>query len=143
MTLNGPSKFHAIPTTLIAPCGMNCRLCVAFTRAQNPCPGCRADDGAKPKTRVRCFIKTCAIRKRRAARFCLGCDRFPCGKLKHLDQRYRTRYGMSMIENLATIGAIGVRRFAAEEAKRWRCTGCGELLCVHKPRCLSCGRARP
>lgn len=124
---------------LIAPCGMNCRLCVAFTRKKNPCPGCRGFDLAKPKTRIRCRIKTCGKRAERKLQYCFGCGDFPCVSLNHLDRRYRTRYGMSMLENLQRIKESGVRRFLATEAGKWSCPGCGELLCVHRPQCVSCG----
>lgn len=129
-----------IPTALIAPCGMNCRLCVAYTRKKDPCPGCRGNDSDKCKTRFACRIKTCAERKKLKARYCYSCEGFPCDRLLHLDKRYRTKYGMSMIENLLAIRNHGIRRFVHAEAKKWRCPGCGELLCVHKPYCLSCGK---
>jgi hypothetical protein len=132
------SKTSTIPTRLIAPCGMNCRLCRAYTREKNACPGCRADDSNKPKTRVVCQIKTCE-KIRWGAAYCFKCDRFPCDRLNHLDERYRTRYGMSMIENLADIKKSGIRRFIQSEKKKWACSRCGQLLCVHKSVCLTCG----
>jgi hypothetical protein len=134
-------KKDGISATLIAPCGMNCRLCMAYGRDKNPCPGCRADDGGKAKTVVTCRIKNCEKIARRKARYCLGCDTFPCARLKHLDKRYRTKYGMSMIENLTHIQEIGVRRFVTREREKWACPTCGEILCVHRPQCLSYGRA--
>ena len=133
-------KKDGINATLIAPCGMNCRLCMAYGRDKNPCPGCRADDCGKAKTVVTCRIKNCEKIARRKARYCLGCDAFPCARLKHLDKRYRTKYGMSMIENLTHIQEIGVRRFVTREREKWACPTCGEILCVHRPQCLSCGR---
>ena len=133
------SKTNAIRTSLIAPCGMNCRLCVAYTREKNPCPGCRGDDSVKPKTRVVCRIKTCVKIVQGKVRYCLGCDRFPCDRLNHLDTRYRTKYGMSMINNLTQIKKLGVRSFIKNEKKKWTCPECGQLLCVHKPQCLFCG----
>jgi hypothetical protein len=47
---------------------------------------------------------------------------------------------MSMLDNLATIKALGIRRFLAAEKNKWPCPACGQLLCVHKPECLSCAR---
>ena len=46
---------------LIAPCGMNCGICMAFLRPTNKCPGCRSDDTDKPITRIGCKIKTCGV----------------------------------------------------------------------------------
>lgn len=129
-------------TALIAPCGMNCGLCIAYTRDRNPCPGCRGDDSTKPKTRVICRIKTCGKLEQGSAGFCFRCGTFPCERLKHLDKRYRTSYGMSMIDNLAQIQKFGVRGFMRNEQERWACPGCGRLLCVHKQQCLSCGHKR-
>lgn len=127
-------------TILIAPCGMNCRLCSAYTRSLNPCPGCRSDDSPKPKTRSGCRIKNCANLKSGRARFCFSCGDFPCERLKHLDKRYRTKYGMSMIENLELIKSSGVREFVRREKRKWACPSCGEILCVHLECCNNCGR---
>lgn len=124
-------------TSLIAPCGMNCGLCSAYVRTANPCPGCRADDGRKPKTRVRCKIKSCETRR---GTFCSSCAKFPCERLSHLDTRYRTKYGMGMIENLRQIKTVGVRNFSEQEQAKWACPGCGSTLCVHKDSCLRCQR---
>lgn len=44
---------------LIAPCGMDCAVCIAYVRNTNKCPGCRGDDSGKPVTRVECRIKNC------------------------------------------------------------------------------------
>ncbi len=83
-----------------------------------------------------CKIKTC---KARRGCFCTGCARFPCDRLRHLDQRYRARYGMSMLENLTNIDAHGLRNFVDAEKFNWACPGCGQTLCVHKAACLACG----
>jgi len=132
-------KTHAIPTRLIAPCGMNCRLCRAYIREKKACPGCRGDDDLKSSYCIACKIKNCERIARRKAKYCVGCEIFPCARLKQLDKRYRTKYGMSMIENLLTIGESGIRRFVGNEKREWACPECGEMLCVHKPTCLSCG----
>jgi hypothetical protein len=134
------TKTKVIRTTLIAPCGMNCSLCRAFTREKKPCLGCRGDDSDKAKTCVTCRIKNCEKLRQGNLRYCFSCDSFPCDRLKHLDERYRTKYGMSMIDNLAQIKKFGIRSFISKEQKRWACPECGQLLCVHKPQCLACGR---
>ena len=139
MTPTGSTKTTLIKTTLIAPCGMNCRLCIAHTRDKNACPGCRADDRTKPKTRVICKIKNCEKIKQGKIKYCFSCEKFPCDRLEHLDERYRTKYGMSMIDNLALIKKFGIRQFVRNEQETWTCPQCGQLLCVHKPRCLVCG----
>ena len=134
-------KTITIPTKLIAPCGMNCRLCRGYDRDKNTCPGCRGDDRLKPQYCVTCKIKTCEEMQRGKFKYCFACDRYPCKRLRQLDKRYRSKYGMSMIENLDEIQRLGVRRFVRNQKERWVCPGCGLLLCVHKPQCLSCGYA--
>jgi hypothetical protein len=120
---------------------MDCRLCRAYTREKKACPGCRSDDSVKPKTRVFCRIKNCEKRGRGKISYCFGCDMFPCDRLNHLDERYRTKYGMSMIDNLMHIKKNGIKHFVKNEKEQWTCPECGQLLCVHKPQCLFCGRA--
>jgi len=39
------------------------------------------------------------------------CNYYPCEKLRHLDERYRNKYGMSMVENLNTIKKYGLKTF--------------------------------
>jgi hypothetical protein len=124
----------------IAPCGMDCGVCYARLRIRNRCSGCRADDSLKPKTRVACRIKNCERLSGTGEKHCFGCDDFPCQALKHLDKRYRTKCGMSMIENLKNVDKLGLERFCIEEAERWTCPGCGGTICVHRAECPSCGR---
>jgi hypothetical protein len=125
---------------LIAPCGMNCRLCRAYGRAKKPCFGCRSAEGFKSSAYLlNCRIRNCEKMVINGLKFCFACDGFACARLKQLDKRYRTRYGMSMIDNLEQIRAAGLRQFLHDETQRWRCAGCGEIICVHKERCVSCG----
>ena len=125
-------------TLLIAPCGMNCSICTAYLREKNKCPGCREIDINKPITRVECKIKKCEFFQNEGMRFCFQCDTFPCDRLKHLDRRYRTKYGMSMVENLENIRKVGIQQFIADEKARWACPTCGGTICVHKRYCYSC-----
>jgi len=123
--------------SLIAPCGMNCGLCIAYQRSRNRCPGCRVDDLRKPKTRIECRIKNCGSMR---GDMCSDCAVFPCERLRHLDKRYRTKYGMSMIENLRAIAGEGLRAFVDSEKVKWSCPRCGATICVHNESCLVCGR---
>jgi hypothetical protein len=72
--------------------------------------------------------------------FKLDCEKYPCKRLKQLDNRYRTKYKMSMIENLELIKKIGLDGFIESENSRWTCPGCGSMLCVHRDFCLKCKR---
>ena len=122
----------------IAPCGMNCLLCLAYQREKNHCPGCNSPEGNLTKGRAACRIKLCPERLL-GKRFCFDCQKFPCPRLKHLDKRYRTKYGMSMLENLQAIEKAGIKAFLRTEKEKWSCLKCGSLLCVHREVCQSCG----
>jgi hypothetical protein len=124
---------------LIAPCGINCRLCRAYGRDRNPCPGCRGEDTSKAKTCAHCRIKNCAKLAAGGFKYCFECDEFPCERVTHLDKRYRTRYATSPIQNLIDIQASGIRRFVKAEDQKWTCPRCSAMLCMHDPQCHSCG----
>jgi len=102
-------------SSLIAPCRMNCGICRAYLREKNKCPGCRSSDENKLSSRVNCKIKNCNELKKNNLKFCYNCKKFPCERINHLDKRYRTKYNMSMIENLNNIGKIGIREFVSNE----------------------------
>ena len=59
-----------------------------------------------------------------------------------MDQRYRAKYGMSMMENLACIRDNGVRTFLMQQSRQYMCPTCGGTICVHRGRCLQCGAVR-
>lgn len=128
---------------LIAPCGMNCALCVSYQARENNlrqkgfakkyCAGCR------PRGQNCTFLqKQCARIGSGEIRFCHECANFPCPRLKALDKRYRARYHLSLVENLVMIQARGMDRFLAQEAAQWRCPQCGGMICCHTGLCLSC-----
>jgi hypothetical protein len=127
---------------LIAPCGMNCGICLAYLRSTNTCSGCRIEISTKPKTRTHCKIKNCRFFKDSDSMFCYDCNEYPCKTLKQLDKRYRTKYHMSMIENLDNIKALGLNTFVRNEQARWQCHECGGVICVHKGFCLTCEAKR-
>ena len=49
---------------------------------------------------------------------------------------------MSMLANLEAIRTFGIRKFVAQEKKKWACPACGATLCVHRKECLHCGHTR-
>lgn len=122
--------------SLIAPCGMNCALCYAYQRDKNHCDGCRSDNIPFEYCR-RCVIKNCKIRLENDWADCSPCER-PCLRLKQLDKRYRTKYGMSMLANLKDIRNNGMNWFLKAQANTWTCKVCGGLICVHRARCMRC-----
>jgi len=132
----------SIKMAMIAPCGMNCALCIGHVREKNRCVGCWGEDPYKRASCTGCKIRNCDYFKRSKVKYCFGCEKYPCARLKQLDKRYRTKYGMSMIENLERIREVGIRKFVREEKERWACAECGRVVCVHREECLFCGRKK-
>jgi hypothetical protein len=129
---------------LIAPCGMNCGLCSSYLAMEHDlkkkgvhktyCAGCR------PRGKNCAFMKkSCELLGNGLVRFCYECADFPCRRLKRLDKRYRTKYHMSMIENLEYIRDRGMVAFLERETEKWRCPDCGGVVCCHNGVCFSCG----
>lgn len=133
----------AMDAELIAPCGMNCSLCSAYQLRQNGinkrgfnkkhCPGClpRGENCTH-------MGDACELLGKGSVRFCFECESFPCRRLKALDKRYRTKYHMSMIDNLNCIKELGLEAFLEKQRETWRCTACGAVICCHNGLCLNC-----
>jgi len=121
---------------IIAPCGMNCGVCIAYLRTKNRCSGCNGSIEDKTKSRLTCKIKNC---NKLDSKLCFTCSNFPCKLINHIDKRYRAKYHMSMIENLQNIQRLGLNRFLINEKRRWTCSNCGGAICVHKGCCSNCG----
>ncbi len=126
--------------SLIATCGMNCGICMAYLREKKKCPGCRLFNKSEPVTIAKCKIKNCSTFKRNKLKFCFKCIEYPCERIKYMDKRYRTKYNMSTIENLENIKKFGLREFVKNEKIRWACSQCGETINVHRGYCYSCGK---
>lgn len=127
----------------IAPCGMDCGLCIAHQAQKldlsrqgfhrKYCPGCL------PRGQNCLHMgDTCAKLRDGLVRFCHLCADFPCKRLKTLDKRYRGKYHMSMIENLQSIQAHGLVAFLEAQETKWACEKCGALICCHNGLCLAC-----
>lgn len=128
---------------VIAPCGMNCALCLGYQRTEHKCPGCRGGDTGKMGSCLRCTISNCPAIKESSAGFCYECVRYPCRRLRQLDARYRLKYGMSMLGNLEFIRRDGMNAFVNNERVKWACSTCGGTLCVHRATCRHCGALKP
>lgn len=132
------------PQLLVAPCGINCRLCRAYVRIGQslPCPGCRGEDTSKPRSCVHCRMKNCEKLVQNGSSFCYECDEFPCFLVKRLDKRYRLKYSTSVIDNLRYIQQHGLEAFAVMDEQRWTCPQCSALMSMHLPGCQACGYQR-
>jgi len=128
---------------LIAPCGMNCNLCVSYQFGKfdfnkkgfnrKYCPGCI------PRGKNCTYMANhCDLLGKGKIRFCTDCKDFPCKHLKYLDKRYSTKYHMSMIDNLEYISSNGIEKFLFKEEEKWKCNVCSNLKCCHNGLCLSC-----
>ena len=131
---------------LIAPCGMNCAICRAYLAYTHGLPRVRAKvtycAGCVPRAK-NCYIKRgCKKLTKHEIQSCSECDTMPCEKLAHLDNRYRERYGMSMVENLKMLKAKGMNEFLKNQEEQHRCPNCGDIVCVHDGKCYSCGYTR-
>ena len=128
---------------LIAPCGMNCSLCISYQFRDKDlnrkgfnktyCPGCipRGENCMH-------MGHKCELLAKGSIRFCLECGNYPCKALKYLDKRYRTKYHMSMIENLEFIKEHGMEGFLKKEEEKWRCKECNGSICCHNGLCMNC-----
>ena len=128
---------------LIAPCGMNCAVCVSYLAMKNDlksqgfaksyCAGCR------PRGKNCAFLKKqCHLLGEGLVQYCFECGDYPCRRLKALDQRYRAKYHLSMLDNLEQIKGEGIEPFLAHEEAKWRCPTCGQAICCHIGLCLNC-----
>lgn len=128
---------------LIAPCGMNCGLCIAYQFGEKDlnkqgfhrkyCPGCI------PRGQNCLHMRAwCESLGKGEIRFCFECQDYPCTHLKTLDKRYRTKYHMSMIANLDYIKKNGKEAFLSKEEAQWKCPSCGGSICCHNGLCLNC-----
>jgi len=63
----------------------------------------------------------------------------PCKKLTKIDEFYRARYGMSMVENQKMIKEKGMAEFLRSQAEKYRCSHCGDVVSVHDGKCYACG----
>lgn len=73
-------------------------------------------------------------------RFCFECGQTPCKNLDRVDRRYRSRYNMSMVENLKEIQTRGIEIFLKNQEAKYQCSRCGDVVCVHDGKCYSCGQ---
>lgn len=80
----------------------------------------------------------CDLLGKGLVRFCHECKDFPCKRLKALDKRYRTKYHLSMIDNLNAIKEQGIEHFLEKEKEKWTCPDCGSTICCHNGLCLTC-----
>ena len=129
--------------SLIAPCGMNCAVCMSFLARETDLNSKGFNrtycDGCLPRGKNCLFMAgKCERLSEGRVRFCFECDDFPCKRLRALDKRYRTKYHLSMLANLNAIQETGMESFLERERAKWACPDCGGTVCCHNGLCLSC-----
>ena len=92
---------------------MNCGVCVSYLAMKNDLKnkgfGKKYCAGCLPRSKNCTFMKEhCELVGKGLVRFCYECRNFPCRRLEALDKRYRTKYQMSMIDNLEFIKENGI-----------------------------------
>ena len=134
-------------TQSIAPCGMDCGVCSAYLAYSHHVPKKRGAIAHCTGCRVR--GKRCAYLKGHcpplasgAVSYCFECADYPCARLRHLDSRYRDRYGMSLVDNLDLVRKAGVQALIERQQARFACARCGELRSVHNLKCYGCEDVR-
>jgi Protein of unknown function (DUF3795) len=143
LSLRAQLNKYKIDEALIAPCGMNCGVCSGYLALKydvkskgirmSYCAGCR------PRDKKCAFLKKrCQILLKGQVEYCYECQDFPCQRLRDIDQRYKTLYRMSMIENLEYIRAKGIGQFLVKERKKWQCPECGGVISCHNGLCFNC-----
>ena len=129
---------------LIAPCGMNCGICKAYLAYSRGVPYKKGEvshcKGCLVRNKNCAFIRRdCEKLRKKQIRFCHKCADMPCKQLAKLDELYRARYGMSMIENLKMIRERGIAEFLKSQSEKYRCSNCGDIISVHNGKCYACG----
>lgn len=135
------SKF--IPD-LIGPCGMNCGLCKAYLAYSRGVPTKKSEvthcSGCIARNKNCAFVKRdCPQKVGKNLRFCYECPEMPCERLTKIDAHYSARYSMSLIENLKEIKTNGMDAFLKNQAEKYRCPSCGDVVSVHDGKCYACG----
>jgi len=127
---------------LVAPCGMNCGVCMRYLATATglaqrtgkaQCTGCRTQ-----KKKCASIKGRCKLLKEEKIQFCFECSTFPCVKVERLNKRYVSRYDTSLIDNLLQIKQVGLEKFMAKEAEKWKCPKCGGTVSIHDRKCYSC-----
>lgn len=128
----------------IAPCGMNCGVCKAYLAYSRGVPYKKGQvshcTGCLSRNKNCAFVKRdCEKLRKKRIRFCYECADMPCKNLAKIDEYYRARFGMSMVENLKMMQDRGIAEFLRRQAEVYRCPSCGDVVSIHNGRCYACG----
>jgi hypothetical protein len=128
---------------LIAPCGMYCGLCSSYLAYLHQVPRQRGKftycAGCRPRGKPCAFLKRrCERLRSHTVQYCFECPDYPCQRLEHVAERYRTKYGLDFLQNLALVQTQGEDALLAALHERYACERCGGLRSVHSGKCFAC-----
>jgi hypothetical protein len=130
---------------LIAPCGMNCRLCSGYLAYSKGIPKKRGKiihcAGCRPRNKQCAYLmRNCSALREKKIDFCFECADFPCNRLMHTDERYKKNFNASLIENLYEIKSAGLDQFIKDQKEKYKCPKCGDVICIHNGKCYKCDK---
>ena len=126
---------------MIAPCGLDCSVCMARFWDKPICPGCWSQEEGKPEHCSKlCKIALCEHRKSTPDGFCDKCKFYPCDLIIQTEKRYQTQYPLkaSPMDNLSKMRQLGIEELLKRESKKWQCPKCDGIICVHTGKCNKC-----
>lgn len=125
-----------IETIMLAPCGMNCKVCYKHCYHKKPCAGCLKSDMGKPEHCRKCKIKDCV--KAKGLEYCFECLDHPCGQIRNLEKSYKRRYRASLIKNSEFVKERGLEAFMEHQKEIYTCLKCGGIISLHDGECSEC-----
>jgi hypothetical protein len=128
---------------LISPCGMYCGLCSSYLAYLNLIPRQQGKltycAGCRPRDKQCSWLKKrCDQLRNHTIQYCYECMSYPCQELEHISNRYRTRYGLDFLENLALVQDEGEGALLEALERRYACQQCGGLRSIHSGKCFAC-----
>jgi hypothetical protein len=133
---------------LVAACGMNCGVCKCYLAYSRGVPYKKGEvshcSGCTVRNKNCAFVKRdCPKKVGKLIRFCYQCPDMPCERLTKIDEIYKGRYGMSMVENQKMIQEKGMDEFLKSQTEKYLCPSCGDVVSVHDGKCYKCGYQGP
>jgi hypothetical protein len=129
------SSMPLTSTSLIGPCGMNCRV-YGLLREKTGA-WCRASDDGKGRFHAQVSQKL-RVHQGRPDKYCFSCDSFPCKRKVWITDAGQ-EYHMSMIKTLEYQADWNQKLY--KEKRRWRCSHAAGTVCVHRGIVLTGKRA--
>ena len=82
--------------------------------------------------------KYCRALIKKEIEYCYQCNDFPCKQLQKLDNKFRKRFDMSMIDNLEIIKEYGKKKLLHKQEEKYKYLKYGGVICLHNSKCYYC-----